>query len=83
MRFGHRSSPKRHRPARAVMCAAAGAGDRLTARCTELLQAELPWVKNVRMELVRQEAAAKPTDVSALQQLAAALAGCQRRHLGG
>lgn len=53
--------------------AAAGAGDRLTARCTELLQAELPWVKNVRMELVRQEAAAKPTDVSALQQLASSM----------
>ncbi len=50
--------------------ASAGAGDRLSARCSELLQAELPWVANVRMELVRQEATAKPVDVSALQQLA-------------
>ena len=49
---------------------AAGAGERITQRCEELLQAELEWVGSVSVTITKPPAAAPAADLSPLQSLA-------------
>jgi len=49
---------------------AAGAGERITQRCEELLQAELEWVGSVSVTITKPPAAEPAPDLSPLQSLA-------------